>query len=230
MRGLLHGLKPERLTGGVVRVFPGSAAVSGTANVVDFPDSMVLEIGRVGVFGRDSPLPPSDGEGWHIYLLRTIADPTVVGAVLSRSITNSGVTMPPGWQLVRKLPFGFRYSSKWGGVPAWHISTWPLPIVLLTFAGSNAVYEIFSGSSAAFVSASVEPWVPDNARCIEALVTVEGAGTCIVRTTGTGQILLPGTTRVLTRVSSSLDFAWRTTGSARAKAHLLGYHQSETPG
>jgi hypothetical protein len=239
-RRLLAGFDPDKLSGNVLRLHPGVAANAGGSDLLRSNGPIDIDVSRTGTGGLDNGQPVS-GENYFVYL---IGRDGAASAVISRSISYSGVATPPGWTLWRKLPFGFVYNTVWGGIPSFHCSYWPgRPAVRLTDAEYSIIWMVTANlQSDEFKTVDCSGFLPDNARVglfqFETRAAEGGqAGSAYVRSYP-GQIAgvlvgfvnpsAPICLQTLSlRVTSRRQIEARTAGDARLNIYCLGYDMTE---
>lgn len=251
--GLITGLQPDKLSTNVLRLMPGVAySADGTERVVN---SARYEIDMLanGVGGLDRGSPAS-GQQYNVYIVRRVND-NEFGAMLSGAkfagpTVPSGanpadyVQYPPGWVFLKKLQFGFVWSTAWDGIPDFHVSHWPMPHVRLSRAGYGSPWmaAFNAQTGAAWHDVALANWLPDNARVayigVEARYVDGQAGSVYLRSWSgqTTPILVgsaspgspfPGVSCLKIRVDSLLKLQLQTTGDARAFIQVLGYDMTE---
>jgi hypothetical protein len=200
-----------------------------------------IDITRVGPNGLDRGS-PADGEDYFVYLISEDATARVAG-LISSSIAYGGVAVPQGYRLGRKLPFGFVYSSRWDGIPAFHISYWPgRPKIELTEAEDSAVWAVTIGfASEVWADVDFSAHVPDNARVVTARFEIShqgsGVGSAFVRSVGSqaigrrvGSSIAGGAPHVETfsiRITSDRKLQARVTRGAKLNIFVVGYDMTE---
>lgn len=242
MRMGIAGLLPGPLNGSVLRITSGEVYDATGAFSVENPGNYDIDINASGVGGLDAGS-PVNGEDYFVYVLKN-ATAAEFGAVLSASIIYGGVIVPSGWSMVRKLRYGFVYDSRWGGIPAMHVSAWPWPIIRLTDAEYSGLWMPLynTASKNVWTSVNLQPWIPDNARM--AFVGAEvryasgqaGSGylrsygaqqTGVIVGTGAPSTLSPGPRFLTMRVDSQRNLQFRTTGDVTMYIQVLGYEITE---
>ena len=189
---LLFGLEPEKLSGTELNLQAGAAADQYGTEVLRSTSALTINLATNGALGLDTGTITS-GEDYYVYLLKTTADGSL-SALVSTSISYGGVTVPSGYTMHRKLPWGFIYNttSGWGvtnGIPDFHLTHWPKPLTTFTaFQFASPFLALTAGTSTTFASVDLTPWLPDNARLARIACRVNyssGAGKAYVRTYGT---------------------------------------------
>jgi hypothetical protein len=245
--GFLAGIRPEVVSGNVMRFFDGVATDSaGTTQIslTRFHDTgvyMQVDVTTIGLNGRDTG-GLEDGH-FYFYLLRSLSTGTV-GIVASRSISYSGVFPPSGgpW-LMRKLPYGHPYRAAFGGFTPVHIDAWPQPTVTFTDGEySTAWMPLVGGTAQDWTLVDMTPWVPDNARLGHFIFETRDAGystagSCYVRSYGGQPVgLLVGSSSPTTqsaflaaslRLDSSRHLQYHCTPGSRLFIQIRGYSMTE---
>lgn len=236
----LSGFEPDKLSTFVLRLYPGTcSSASGAVTAVSL-GAIDIDLGVAGRNGIDVGQ-TFDGVSYHVYLISRDADGDIA-AVVSASRFYSEVIVPEGHSLVRKLPFGFVFRSAWGGIPDFHVTHWPKPLVTLTGHEDSGDYRaLFYGESEAFAEFSLENFLPDNARlawlCLETM-SFSTAGSAYLRSSASQQVgMLCGSVNPITgasavvvmpiRVTSERKLEFRTTGGAILRATVMGYSMTE---
>jgi hypothetical protein len=252
MPGLMTGLQPDKYATNVLRLYPGMAySADGLHRVVNSTRYDIDMLGPNGCGGLDIGSPAS-GKQYNVYILRNTTDPTEFCAVLSNAKFAGPGGSPPDYLtypsadyvFVRKLQFGFVWSTLWDGIPDFHVSHWPSPSVRLTQAGYGSPWMPVYGAQTfgAWQDVDLSGYMPDNARMayvgVEARYVDGSAGSVYVRS-WSGQTVplltgsaspgspFPGVTTLRIRVDSLLKIQVQTTGNARAYIQFLGYEMTE---
>ncbi|HEV7345461.1 MAG TPA: hypothetical protein VGN60_07495 [Devosia sp.] len=234
----INGLKPDKMSTNVLRLYPG---------VVFGPDGQLvarttayydIDMAAVGVGGIDAGA-PVDGVGYHVYVLRRASD-GAFGAVISNSITYSGVALPAGYMHVRKLRFGFVYNSLWDGIPNHDAANWPWPYVRLTDSGELNPWRVLNaGTAASYFNFNTLSVVPDNARLVHLMTRIDPSGSpgqAYLRSPGTLNDLPVGACAAsgiraynfpTIRCNSTGDIAYFCTGGVSLSVWVLGYYMTE---
>lgn len=169
IRGIF-GCEPNKVStnilainAGVVWDFYGYAAY-------EFPSLVSLDFTIVGLGGYDISGGPIDGSNLCIYLIAN--DSTgEYGFIGTSSIYEGGVVLPSGFSVKRKLPWGVIYNSSRDGIPSFHLTHWPMPMITLTNAESTSAYNALgAGNSTVWADVDLSSWVPDNARLVHLLI------------------------------------------------------------
>lgn len=238
---MLAGYDPERVTGTVLRLRAGIAADAVGTGFLRSRVELEIDITRVGPNGLDRGA-AIDGEDYFVYLISEEATGRVAG-LISSSIVYGGVSVPQGYRLGRKLPFGFVYSSGWGGIPAFHVSYWPSrPKIEITEAEDSEVWAAKIGSaSEAWADVDFSGLVPDNARIVIARFEVShhasGVGSAFVRSVTSqtigrrvGSSVVGGAPHVETfsiRITSDRKLQARATPGTKLRIFVVGYDMTE---
>ena len=194
----LSGLEPEKQSGTVLRLQPGSAVNSTGTRVRSAATAITIDLMTVGAGGMDTGA-PANTVGYFIYLIEDNVT-GALSAVASASITYGGVIVPAGYTIFRKLPWGFVYRTAAGygvdsGIPDFHLSCWPKPYTQFTAAQIASPFIVLNAStSTSFVPVDLTNLVPDNARLARIMCRTRyatAAGTAYVRTYPTQSTGIP---------------------------------------
>lgn len=240
----LFGLEPEKLSGTQLNLQPGAAADTTGTEILSTSTALSIDLTASGALGLDTGT-ISNGTAYYVYLLKKTVDGSL-SALVSASITTGGVTLPTGYTLHRKLPWGFVYrtAAGWGattGIPDFHLTHWPKPFTSFTaFQNASPFQALAAGAATSFTDVDLSLWVPDNARYVKircAVAYVSSAGTAYVRTYGTQATGIPvsgafasGQTFYATidlRVTSSLKIQYKVVGGVSIDIAVMGYSQTE---
>lgn len=243
-------MEPDKFSTNVLNINgDGTWADSDGINIFAYRQAyqglLQIDFTRLGVNGRDTGSAPNSVGQWHVYLL---GDPTNLGytaAVLSQSITYSGVDrthIPSNLSCMRKLPFGFIYNPAWDGIPNFHI---PANGGLITFTDSEYAapwIALSSGISSAWATVDLSGYIPDNARMayIKTEVRDRGigsAGSAYLRSHGgqsTGALAgssAPGNPASfcnhVIRIDSLRHLSYKVAGGSMLFITVLGYLMTE---
>ena len=244
----LFGFEPERVDANTLNLSPGSATDIRTSNYVIMESTSTLtvdvreQVGDVvnGVVQNGVDVKPIVvGQSYFIYIVKNL-DIGKVGVVVSSQASYTGLKaniVGSGYTIFRKLPFGFVYGVN--GIPAFHLSGWPLPFTRYTDASDDVAWEVLSnGGQTNFSSFSLSELLPDNARMAYLLCKVSGGvGSGYLRSSGSGGSGVPigynGFTggasymTVFMRVTSVRSLSYKITGGAQLSIFVLGYMQTE---
>jgi hypothetical protein len=159
----LSGLEPEKSATNTLLINPGSCANSNGSALYSTSSQISIDLTTTGVNALDTGT-ITDGVDYFVYLIAPNRG-TTLAAVVSASQTYGGVTLPTGYQNVRKLPFGFVYNAAWGGIPDFHLTFWPKPFIRLTGAEETSTWRALnSGTATTFTDVDLSGFMPDNAR------------------------------------------------------------------
>lgn len=238
---LLFGCEPDKLAGTTLNINPGSVADFYGGRVHNFPGQTSIDLTRIGPWGHDRLL--VDGQDLCVYCIEKIAtgEQAFMGSP-ARYATD--VVYPAGYTFVRKLPWGAKYRSSFGGVPDFHLTGWPMPYIRLTGAQYGAPWAVLPGVAAAgaWRSLDLSGFLPDNARLAEIVVEVRynsgAAGSGYVRSPGgsnpTGVFCGSGspgsignTLSLPIRTDSDRHIEWYTTGDVVMWITVIGYWMTE---
>lgn len=237
----IDGLQPDKLSTNVLRLYEGHCCnATGTRQVVN-PGAYDIDMLVNGVGGLDTGSPAS-GQNYHVYVLRD-AFTGAFGAMLSAALFYGDVVVPFGWEMVRKLRFGFVWSTAWDGIPNFHVAHWPHPHVRLTDSELSSKWMPLGNAQATdWALADLSRFMPDNARVAHLMVQTrfisDTAGSAYLRSHGgqsTGILVgsvspgspFAGPTYVTIRVDSHRKIGYKTTGGAGLWVQFLGYDMTE---
>lgn len=161
IRGLA-GCEPEKLSTNVFRMGKGYIFDSSGTTGFEFPNYTDVDLTTQGLNGLDVAGGPQNGDLF-IYL---ISDGLGSFGFLASAEKFAGdVTLPVGFAIQRKLPFGVVYASSRDGIPNYHLAHWPRPFVTLTDAESTSAFcALAAGSDTSWTDVDLTAWMPDNAR------------------------------------------------------------------
>lgn len=238
----LSGLEPDKYSARVLNINPGSVAEFYGGALYNFPLEKQVNLDLVGPWRADR-LPLVEGGDLYLYVIWNAAtgDSALIG---SQSTFQGGVALPPGYTIVRKLPWGVVYRSVWGGIPNFHLTHWPLPEIRFTDSQYGAPWiALHAGTSATWADIDLSYWLPDSARMayiqIETRYMQGGpAGSTYVRSYGgqpTGVLagsVNPGSEfsnggAIHIRVDSLRKIQYRATPGAALYIRVLGYSMTE---
>ena len=234
---LLMGLEVGKLESNKLIVSPGS--LQGWSGVgLDYPVATTVDLGQIGCLnGADAVIVPGD------LFLYAIHSDTEAGFLASQSKIAGGVTVPAGFTLCRKLPWGVVYSPTWGGIPDIHVTHWPSPLITLTHSEATAEYCALSiGAAEDWTDVDLSPWIPDNARLAFLMARMKWgggvSGSSYLRSYSeqtTGQLVGSvssscgfQTMTTMIRVSSTRKIQYKNNSSgAKLSLYILGYAMTE---
>lgn len=235
----LSGFEPEKYSTNKLIISRGWCASADGMSFAQLSTEIMVDLTTTGLNGLDAGT-ITNGYDYFVYIVKNETSGEV-GAVLSHSKFYGGVVVPSGFTLYRKLRFGFVYNSARDGIPDYHLSAWPTPIIRLTGAETTSLYQVLSaGNSASFTDVSLAGFLPDNARmayiqCVTS--SVGSAGSAYVRSFGgqsTGLIVGSSTPSdvqdrafLTLRVTSDLKIQYKIIGGARLSIYVLGYEMTE---
>lgn len=239
MKLAISGFEPEKYSTNLLIISRGWCANSDGTMFAQLLTEITCDLTHVGLNGLDKGT-VTNGYDYFVYIVKNEVSGEV-GAVVSHSKYYGGVSVPPGFTMYRKLRFGFVYNSARDGIPDYHLSAWPMPIIRLTGAETSAAYCVLnSGASTAFANVSLAGFLPDNARmayvqCITG--SVGSAGSAYMRSfggQGTGLIVgssVPADVQdrmcLTMRVTSDIKLQYKVIGGARLSVYVLGYEMTE---
>lgn len=235
----LSGFDPGKLSTNELILYPGWCASYNGESFAQLTSQIIIDLTSNGVNGLDTGT-VTNGYDYFVYIVKneTTGD---VGAVASHAKFYGEVVVPSGYTMYRKLRFGFVYNSARDGIPDFHLSAWPTPIIRLTGAETTSDYNVLNvGSSSSFVDFSLSGFIPDNARMayIQCITSSSGgAGSAYLRSFGgqnTGIIVgssSPGDVQdrlcLTMRVTSDIKLQYRVIGGALLSVYVLGYEMTE---
>jgi hypothetical protein len=159
----LSGLEPDKFSARVLNINPGSVAEFYGNELFNYPLEKQVNLDFAGLWGMDK-LPIVDGGDLYLYVLwnKTTGQH---GIIASQSTFQGGVTVPTGYTVARKLPWGVVYRASWGGIPNFHLTHWPLPEIRFTDSEySQAWIALQAGTSPSWATVDLSHWLPDTAR------------------------------------------------------------------
>lgn len=236
----IAGLEPDKASTNVLNISPGSCANSDGTALYATSDTLTVDMTASGAGGLDTGT-VANGSMYYIYLIANSAG--TLSGLASTGETYGAVTVPSGYSLVRKLPFGFPYhSANWDGIPDFHLSFWPRPFIRYTGAEETATWRALNGgSSTTFVDVDLSTWIPDNARIVYLGVrtntpAASTPGFAAIRVLGsqtTGwSVGNPAADQyqygtIWQRVTSSRQLQYKITNDTRLSLFVLGYGMTE---
>lgn len=234
----LSGLEPDKLSTNVLNINPGSCVDSSSSGIFSSNAVIAVDMSTVGANGLDAGV-PVDGTGYFPYMIANNVS-GALACVISASIIYGGVTVPAGYTMVRKLPFGFVYNSVWDGIPDFHLTHWPMPFIRLTGSEETSTWRALSaGTAATWTDVSLAGFMPDNAR-----IVYLGCRTTSVGSPGFAAIHVLGSqtagwsvgnpavglftyNELWQRVTSGRKLQYQVTGGAALSLYVLGYGMTE---
>lgn len=235
----LSGYEPEKYSTNQLIISRGWCANFDGMSFAQLTTEIMIDLTTTGLNALDTGV-ITNGYDYFVYIIKneTIGS---VGAVLSHAKFYSDVVVPSGYTMYRKLRFGFVYNSARDGIPDYHLSAWPMPIIRLTGAETSGSYCVLnSGAASSFADISLAGFIPDNARmayvqCITS--SVGTAGSAYLRSfggQGTGLIVGSSTPAdvqdrmcVTMRVTSDIKLQYKVVGGAKLSLYVLGYEMTE---
>lgn len=235
----ISGFEPDKYSTNQLLINPGECTSANSNSSAQLNSILTLDMTKNGLNGLDAGSPQS-GVGYFVYVVKNESTGQV-GAVISASIFYSGVKVPAGFTLYRKLRFGFIYNKSRDGIPDFHLSAWPMPIIRLTGSETSPAYNVLNnGASTVFSDISLAEFIPDNARMayVQCITTAVGnAGTAYLRSFDgqpTGVVVgsaTPGgmsdSFSITMRVTSDIKLQYKVIGGARLSIYVLGYEITE---
>lgn len=237
----LSGFEPDKLSTNVLNISPGSCANSDSTALFASSATLTVTMTTSGVGGLDTGS-VANGTSYYIYLIANSTTGALAG-LASAGETYGAVTLPTGYEHVRKLPFGFVYHAvNWDGIPDFHLSGWPRPFIRYTGAEEAAAWRALNaGTSGTFVDVDLSGWIPDNARMAYLLcrtaTTGAGIGYGIIRVLGSqtaglgvGGVVAGGAEAysfIHQRVTSDRSLQYKVSGNASLTIFVLGYSMTE---
>lgn len=235
----LSGFEPEKYDTNHLIISRGWCASADGMSFAQLTTEIMIDLTTTGLNGLDTGV-ITNGYDYFVYIVKNESTGEV-GAVLSHSKFYGDVVVPTGFTMYRKLRFGFVYNSARDGIPDYHLSAWPMPIIRLTDAETTAVYSVLNGGAATtFTDFSLNGFIPDNARmayvqCVTGSVST--AGSAYLRSFGgqsTGILVGSSTptdvqdrTFLTMRVTSDIKLQYKVIGGARLSVYVLGYEMTE---
>lgn len=236
LRRNLNGLEPDKLSSNCLRILDGSFYDSVNNACVSFTTRNEINLNNTGLLGLDTGS-PSNGE-LYVYIVSNGSDYSFVA---SKEKFQSDVVCPVGFSVVRKLPWGVMYNTAWGGIPNFHLTHWPRPMLTLTDSEATSKWAALgAGNATEWTTVDLSKWVPDNARLVHITCQVRGtsgAGSAYLRSHGgqeigqlVGSVGAGGynTQTVMIRVDSLRRLQYRVNSSnVQLYIYVLGYSMSE---
>ncbi len=235
----ISGFEPDKLSATQLLINPGWCASADGNDFAQLTELLTLDMNHVGLNGLDQGI-PVNGYDYFVYVVKNEAT-NQIGAVISHAKYYSDVVLPVGYGMHRKLRFGFVYNSTRDGIPDFHLTAWPMPIIRLTGAETSGKYCVLgTGFSNSFADISLSSFIPDNARmsyvqCVTS--SIGSAGSAYLRSFGgqnTGLIVGSSTPNdvqdrmcLTMRVTSDIKLQYKVTGGARLSVYVLGYEMTE---
>ena len=236
----ISGMEIGKYSSTQFEIRPGSITTPTGDARYDFTTANYVNLASTGAWGMDTGS-PANGDGIYLYLIDNGSTPAIIA---SKSIIIGGVTAPSGYTVKRKLPFGIIYNSNWGGIPDFHLSSWPHgSFIRLTGAEYSSKWMPISGAaSVAWKDINLSHLMPDNARLAYVMVQkryVSGkAGSGYLRTyseQSTGLLVgsatvgspQPGQLQIPIRVTSTRKIQYKTTGNVLMYLQFIGYSMTE---
>lgn len=235
----LFGCEPDKFSTNVLNINPGSVRDFYGNREAAFPVEKKVDLTRNGLWGLDTGTPQTGN--LFLYVLLNPATEEI-GLMASQSTFMSGVVVPSGFQIERKLPWGVVYNAAWDGIPDFHLTHWPMPMITLTGAEDSGKWRAITQAAAPdWLDVDLSPWVPDNARFahmdFECRYLSGSAGSCYVRSYGAQTVgrlvgsVFPAAPSVshpiALRLTSDRKFQFKTTGDAKLTCYVLGYSMTE---
>lgn len=235
----ITGLQPQRVDQDRVRVTHGTCTDHDAEDTITIRPGIPIDIDLkslikgLGALDRGTVTP---GVTYYIYVLKNPIT-GICGALASRSSTPSGVSKPPGFTRIRKLPWGFVYTAS--GIRKHLITNWPSPFTQFV----DLIPVVSSGATnSAWFTVDCSPFVPANATKVFLQCSITGYGA--VGTTSTegvytsGNILTsaivpstqqaPGNSmQIWLPLTSNRTFAYSVGDYSAITISIVGYQQTE---
>lgn len=240
IRGLF-GCEPDKFSTNVLNINPGVVWDFYGVNSFEFPTQVSLDFTTVGLGGYDISGGPADNTNLCVYLIAN-SSTGAYGFIGSSSIYQGGVVVPSGFTIMRKLPWSVMYNSSWGGIPNFHLTHWPMPMITFTDSENSGLWCGLSGGvSTSWADIDLSSWIPDTARFAHLMVGmqyVSGVGSGYLRSYGaqaTG--ILVGSCNsssvynmlqlgIRTDSSRKIQYKTNTTG-VKMSVYVLGYSMTD---
>lgn len=235
----ISGFEPEKYSTNLLIISRGWCASMDGNSFAQLTTEIMVDLTTTGINGLDTGV-VTNGYDYFVYIVKNETTGNV-GAVVSHAKFYSDVVVPSGYTMYRKLRFGFVYNSARDGIPDYHLTAWPMPIIRLTGAETTSAYCVLAnGVSGSFADVSLAGFIPDNARmayiqCITS--SVNTAGSAYLRSfggQGTGIIVGSSTPAdvqdrlcLTMRVTSDIKLQYKVVGGARLSVYVLGYEMTE---
>ena len=204
-----------------------------------FRSTVTVSLERIGANGVDSADSRAAGELYPYVIGSSKTGEAAI--VLSSRIVYRDVVKPPGYDVIRKLPWGFVLVD--GRIPAFHFSGWGNAFTRLTEAGTTPQWQVLARGVArdGWTVISLRGLIPDNARMAYVVVKADNTGGArpgsaylrVGPVQGDGvQLgeLARGQVVYLSlhhRVTSRRELYFRTTGDVTLDIWVLGYTNTE---
>jgi hypothetical protein len=229
----ISGFEPEKYSTNQLIISRGWCASSDGNYFAQLTSEIMINLLSTGLNGLDTGV-ITNGYDYFVYIVKNETTGEV-GAVASHAKFYGDVVVPSGFTLYRKLRFGFVYNSSRDGIPDYHLSAWPMPIIRLTDAETSGLYSVLgNGASSAWTDVNLSGFLPDNARMayVQCVTTSQGtAGSAYLRSFGgqnTGIIVGSSTPNdvgdrmcLTIRVTSDLKLQYKVIGGARLNIYVL---------
>lgn len=159
----LFGLRPQRVDQWTLEISPGTCTDADvTTNMIIPPDTPAYVDIRVNGLGGLDTGTVQIGESYYVYIIKNPIS-KLVSAVLSKELSHITVTKPSGYTAIRKLPWGFVYTSN--GIQPVHVSGWPAPFTRFTLADDTSSWQVLSsGVNSSWTAVSLAGFLPVNAK------------------------------------------------------------------
>lgn len=235
----ISGFDPGKLSTNQLILYPGWCASANGQDFAQLTSQIIIDMSTNGLNGLDTGS-PTNGYDYFVYIIKNESTGEV-GAVISHAKYYSEVVVPSGYTIYRKLRFGFVYNSARDGIPDYHLSAWPQPIIRLTGAETTGAYSVLSlGTASTFTDVSLAGFLPDNARmayvqCVTSSVGTAGSAYLRSYTAQSTGVIVGSSTPsdvqdrmcLTMRVTSDLKLQYKVTGGAKLSMYVLGYDMTE---
>lgn len=235
----LQGLQPLRLSNGTqVSIQSGCFTASPWTESLDMPAAIVLDVTQAADFDNGVPVGAS-AEWLFVWMVGDSTGVKPTKPLWSRSELSGGLTIPAGYDRVRRLP----WAIKWRGSVTNTLSRqvlaggWPSPKVLYTDVDTGSQYIVLlDGQANTWTDVDLSSVLPPNARMVTLLVQQEGPGTAQIRTPNAGAGITVGTIPTTnTFLRAFLDLATSSDGKiqyvvygGKLRIWVQGWTNSET--
>lgn len=237
----LSGLEPDKFSTNRLNINPGSVSEFYGQALFNFPQETQIDLTKAGAWGIDTGVVTNGDLYVYVIWNQSTGDYALMA---SQSTFQGGVTLPLGYTVARKLPWGVVYRAAWDGIPNFHLTNWPMPDIRFTDSEYSQTWSaLASGTAPDWTIVDLSRWVPDNARM--AYIQVETrwvpgqpAGSSYIRSyAGQASGLLVGSVNpgmqfsnggsLKIRVDSTRKMEYKSTPGAAIYIRVLGYSMTE---
>lgn len=185
----------------------------------------------------DDGIPVNGRPEWLTLWIRQDIGSGAYDIVFSRAVLDDDLVMPPGWTLMRKLPYEVRWEGRRFAPVV--MTGWPKPRLVHSDCQLSTRYRVLlKGSATNWTDVHATPFIAPSARTVYLLCDLRGAGAAYIRTPGKGSGMPCGNAfRAMPydrnvrwlAVSSDGRFQYRVTSpSATLSLYVCGYGIDQT--